>query len=116
MGGSGGGGSSGRPSGIGGGGGGGGRPLDPCPLRLRTTVLGPAAGLVAGTWLELMLDRSAGQPKIVLVELVSNAAVGALGAVPDLDILINCIDTGVEYRAYVDSVSGGRVEITVVRQ
>ena len=36
--------------------------------------------------------------------------------IPDLDVLIRCLEVGVAYRAYVESVAGGRVDVTVIQQ
>ena len=108
---SGGGGATGGGSGGSGGGGSSG-----CPAKLKTILLSPASGITAGTWLDLVLDDSPPTPKVLVSNTATGAIVGSLGAVPDLVTLIDCLRNGVRYRAYVDSVTGGRVDITVIRQ
>lgn len=86
-----------------------------CPARLSTVVAGPAEGITKGTWLDVRVDRSGEQPRVVLVDVVTNATVGSLAGVPNLAILIRCLEDGVPYRAIVDHVDGGRIDVTVVQ-
>jgi hypothetical protein len=86
-----------------------------CPSRLTTVISGPAAGIIKGSWLEVRVDRSGGVPRVILVDEVMGATVGSLAGVPNLAVLIRCLDDGVPYRALVDYVDGGRIDITVVQ-
>jgi hypothetical protein len=52
---------------------------------------------------------------VILVDEVTLATVGSLAGIPNLATLIRCLDQGVAYRAYVDRVDGGRIDVTVVR-
>jgi hypothetical protein len=72
--------------------------------------------MTPGTWLDLVLDQSNVPPRVVFADLATGAIVGSLAAIPDLDVLIQCIRSHVAYRAHVDSVAGGRVDVTVVKQ
>jgi hypothetical protein len=93
----------------------GGRSGQDCPSRLTTVVSGPAAGITKGSWLEVRVDRSAGGPRVILVDEVTGATVGSLAGVPNLAVLIRCLDDGVPYRALVDHVDGGRIDVTVIQ-
>lgn len=112
-----------RPVGIpanggpspGGEGGGGAPPGDRCPARLTASVAGPAQGIAAGSWLDVVLQGAA-PPRAVLVDPVTLSPVGSLAAVPDLAVFIQCLMDGVIYRAFVANVSGGRVDVAIVRQ
>jgi len=86
-----------------------------CPTRFTTIVTGPAEGITKGAWLDVRIDRSSGQPRVVLIDEVTNATVGSLAGVPNLAILIRCLEDGVTYRAIVDHVDGGRIDITVLQ-
>lgn len=86
-----------------------------CPSRIATIISGPATGIARGEWLDVQVDRTGGRPRVVLVDEVTSETVGSLAGIPDLATLIRCLDQGVHYRAYVDSVDGGRIDITVVR-
>jgi hypothetical protein len=86
-----------------------------CPSRFTTIVSGPADGIIRGAWLEVRVDRSGVQPRVVLVDEITSAIVGSLAGVPNLAILIRCLEEGVPYRAIVDHVDGGRVDITVLQ-
>ena len=90
-------------------------PGQDCPSRLTTVITGPAAGITKGAWLEVRIDKSGGQPRVVLVDEVSLATVGSLAGVPNLAILMRCLEAGVPYRAIVNHVDGGRIDITVVQ-
>lgn len=87
---------------------------DPCPDRLSAHVTGPVRGIAANTWLDVELDGEA--PSVVFVDPVTGEKVGSLAGVRRLADIIRCLMRGVTYRAYVDAVSGGRVEVTVTRQ
>jgi len=89
---------------------------DKCPKRLSAAVTAPAPGISPGAWLEVELDRTTQPNRVVLFDLASRAIVGSLAGIPGLNVLIECLESGVEYRAYVDNVVGGRVDITVVQQ
>lgn len=54
-------------------------------------------------------------PRVVFVDLANGATVGSLTAIPDLDVLIECLRTEA-YRAHVDSVTSGRVDVTIIKQ
>jgi hypothetical protein len=86
-----------------------------CPSRLTTIVAGPAEGITKGAWLDVRIDRSGGRTRVVLVDGVTNATVGSLAGVPNLAILIRCLEGGVPYRAIVDHVDGGRIDVTVLQ-
>ncbi len=96
-------------------GGGGSAPPDRCPSRLDASVAGPVPGIATGSWLDVVV-RGTGAPRVVLVDSVSGQTVGALSGVPNLAILIECLLNGVVYRAFVTTVSGGRVDIAIVKQ
>ena len=103
------------PPGGGPGGGGpgdGGPPQDSCPARLAASVAGPAQGIAANSWLDVILQGS----RVAFVDPVSGLTVGALMGVPNLAVLIQCLLDGVVYRAIVTSVSGGRVDVAIIRQ
>jgi len=87
-----------------------------CPHKLRAAISGPAAGIGPGSWLEVKLDRTSSPPRIVLLDLASGTIVGSLTGIPDLDVLIRCLENGVDYRAYTDAVVGGRIDVTLVKQ
>lgn len=95
---------------------GGGGAGEDCPQKLRTVITGPAAGIAAGTWLEVKLDKSSTPPRVVLLDLTAGTIVGSITGVPSLDLLIDCLEKGVDYRAYTDLVAGGRIDVTIVRQ
>jgi hypothetical protein len=86
-----------------------------CPSRIATIISGPAAGLTTGEWLDVRVDSTGGRPRVVLVDEVTSETVGSLAGIPDLATLIRCLDQGIPYRAYVDRVDGGRIDITVIR-
>ncbi|WP_342148085.1 hypothetical protein [Methylorubrum sp. SB2] len=86
-----------------------------CPSRIATTIAGPAAGIAKGEWLDVRVDRTGGHPRVVLVDEVTLATVGSLAGIPDLATLIRCLEQDIPYRAYVDHVDGGRIDVTVIR-
>lgn len=86
-----------------------------CPSRIATIISGPAAGISRGAWLDVRVDWTGGQARVILVDEVTLATVGSLAGIPNLATLIRCLDQGVAYRAYVDRVDGGRIDVTVVR-
>lgn len=86
-----------------------------CPSRLTTVVSGPAAGITKGSWLEVRVERSGGGPRVILVDEVTGVTIGSLAGVPNLAVLIRCLDDGVPYRALVDQVDGGRIDVTVIQ-
>jgi hypothetical protein len=89
---------------------------DECPPKFRAVVMGPAPGVIPGTWLDLVLDQTSAPPRVVFTDLATGAVVGSLAAIPDLKVLIDCLKSQVDYRAHVDAVTGGRVDVTVVKQ
>lgn len=95
---------------------GGGGAGDECPQKIRTVITGPAAGIAAGTWLEVKLDNSTTPPRVVLFDLTTGTIVGSITGIPNLDLLIDCLARGIDYRAYTDLVAGGRIDVTIVRQ
>jgi hypothetical protein len=52
----------------------------------------------------------------VLVDVSSGAIMGSLMGIPDLAKLKECVKSGVRYRAHVEAVAGGRVDVTVIRR
>lgn len=108
-------GTAGQPKGMGGGGAGGPGGLE-CPLKISAVVTGPAPGITAGSWLEVQLDTSTDPPRVTLLDPAAGVTVGSISGIPGLNILIQCLNGGVSYRAYVDKVDGGRVDVTLVRQ
>lgn len=97
-------------------GGTGGESRDNCPRKIKTVITSPARGLAPGSWLDVTLDHNSTPPRVILIDLASGAAVGSLAGIPNLDVLIRCLQAGVAYRAYVESVTGGRVDVTVIQQ
>ncbi len=89
---------------------------DDCPVKLRAVITSPASGIGPGTWLEVKLDRTSSPPRVVLFDLAAGTVVGSLTGIPNLDVLIRCLEDGVDYRAYTDAVSGGRIDVTIVKQ
>jgi len=89
---------------------------DKCPKKLKAVVTGPALGIATGARLEVTLDSTSSPPRVVLVDPTSNSIVGSLAGIPNLDVLLGCLENGVGYRAFVDSVDGGRVDVTVTQQ
>lgn len=86
-----------------------------CPAKLRAVVTGPAPGIQSGAWLNVQLEPATNPPRVVFVDIASGAIVGSLTAIPDLDVLIECLRLET-YRAHVDAVTGGRVDVTVIKQ
>jgi hypothetical protein len=66
--------------------------------------------------LQVELQGSGSSATVVVADPVSSTPVGTLAGVPNLAVLIQCLEAGVEYMAYVSAVSGGRVDVTVTRQ
>jgi hypothetical protein len=52
-------------------------------------------------------------PRIICVHRVTGRPVGAIGGVPGLGLLLECLEAGVVYEALVDAVSGGSVDVTL---
>ena len=86
-----------------------------CPSRLATVVSGPARGISKGSWLEVRVDRSGAGPRVILVDDVTGSTVGSLAGIPNLAVLMRCLEDGVPYRALVDHVDGGRIDVTVIK-
>lgn len=87
-----------------------------CPAFMSASIAGPTTGIVPGSWLDVQLDRSASPYRAVLVDAVSTQIVGALMGLPNLALLLRCLEQGVAYRAYVAAVAGGRIDVTLARQ
>jgi hypothetical protein len=87
-----------------------------CPTSLNASIAGPSTGIVQGAWLDVQLDSSTNPHRAVLVDIASGQIVGALMGVPNLALLLQCLEQGVAYRAYVAAVAGGRIDITLARQ
>ncbi len=90
---------------------------DNCPTKFKAIISAPARGLSPRRVARSIprphdnpLSRIAGRPD------GCGTTVGSLTGIPDLDVLIRCLEAGVTYRAYVESVAGGRVDVTVIRQ
>lgn len=89
---------------------------DGCPTKLKAIITSPARGISPGAWLDVTLDQTLAPPRVVLFDLTSGNIVGSLTGIPDLDVLIRCLQNDVSYRAYVEGVTGGRVDVTVIKQ
>jgi hypothetical protein len=87
-----------------------------CPASMNASIAGPTAAIVQGSWLDVNLDRSTNPHRAVLVDTISGQIVGALMGVPNLALLLKCLEDGVAYRAYVAAVVGGRMDVMLVRQ
>lgn len=96
--------------------GGGPAPDRRCPPKLQAAVTGPAPGITAGTWLEVTLDLSNGMRRVLFVDPVYGQRVGSLSGVPGLAAVIDCLEAGATYMAFVDGVNGGQVDVTLVLQ
>lgn len=89
----------------------------PCPDSLEATLTGPAEGIVPNSWLDVVVDESGPSPRVLVVDPPTGRTVGSLAGVPRLSDLVRCIlREGEEYRAFVESVEGGRVDVAVTRQ
>lgn len=103
-------------SGIGGGsiGGGGGGAGSDCPLSFKTALIGPVAGACAvGDVLQVIFQAAPPPGRIVCAHMGTGATVGAIGGIPGLSKVIECLQAGVQYEAHVDNITGGRVDVTV---
>jgi len=90
-----------------------GRALD-CPETLSATLVGPVPnGCAVGDILDVVRMASPAPPRVVCVHRSSRVTVGAIGGVPGLGILLECLERGVNYEALVESVAGGRVDVAV---
>lgn len=89
---------------------------DRCPRSLHASVAGPVQGIAQGTWLDVQLDTTSAPARAILVDPVSEQVVGALQGVPNLGLLLRCLEAGVLYRAYVSAVVGGRIDLMLARQ
>lgn len=99
--------------GSGGGGGGSGAGSD-CPLSFKTALIGPVAGAcVAGDVLQLVFQPAPPPGRIICVHVGTGVTVGAIGGIPGLSKVIECLQAGVHYEAHVDNIVGGRVDVTV---
>lgn len=91
-------------------------PEKDCPQRMSTVISGPATGIIKGSWLQVSVDRSGGAPRVILTDEVTGVTVGSLAGIPNLATLIRCLDDGITYRALVDDVQGGRIDVTINRE
>ncbi|MGZ8287095.1 MAG: hypothetical protein ACXW27_11995 [Allosphingosinicella sp.] len=89
---------------------------DGCPPKIKAVITGPAGGISPGAWLGVALDQAPPPPRVVLFDITTKTIVGSLTGIPNLDVLIRCLQDGVEYRAHVENVAGGRVDVTVIKQ
>ncbi len=100
----------------GGAGGGSGGGASACPATLPATLVGPVPGsCAAGDLLDVTRMATPPPARVVCVHRGTGRKVGAIGGVPGLGRLLECLDEGVAYEAVVDAVAGGRVEVTVRR-
>lgn len=88
---------------------------DPCPRKFKAVISGPAQGIQAGTWLEVILEPGKSPAPVVFVDPASGAIMGSLIGIPNLATVRDCLTDGVRYRAHVEAVTGGRVDVTVIR-
>lgn len=91
-------------------------PRTPCPETIETVLSGPVEDIVPNSWLDVVVNRSPKAARVVVMDPVTQRPVGTLAGIPELAVLIRCIERGVEYRAYVSAVTGGRVDLIVTRQ
>lgn len=89
---------------------------DDCPTKVRASITGPSDQIVEGSWLEVHLDRSTEPARVVVFDAVAGEIVGALAGVPNLALLMRCLERGVDYLAYVEGVDGGRIDVILARQ
>jgi branched-subunit amino acid ABC-type transport system permease component len=83
-------------------------------LSFKATLIGPVAGACAvGDLLQVIFQPTPAPGRIVCIHAVTGAVVGAIGGIPGLAKIIECLQAGVNYEAHVDHVSGGRVDATV---
>lgn len=87
-----------------------------CPETIRVVLSGPVEGIVPNSWLDVFVDRSEGSPRVLVRDPTTGNVVGAIAGIPQLSVLVRCIEDGVEYQALVTSVDGGRVDVTVTKQ
>ena len=107
-------GSAGSTASSGGAGGGSGGGTLECPETLPATLVGPAPGACAvGDVLDVVRMTSPTPPRVVCVHRSTGVTVGAIGGVPGLGRLLECLEDGVGYEAVVGSVFGGRVDVTL---
>jgi hypothetical protein len=66
--------------------------------------------------LRVVLDEGPPIRRALVVDPVAGRTVGAIGGIPDLKRLLDCLAAGVDYRAVVTTVDGGRVDLRIVRQ
>lgn len=80
-------------------------------------MTGPEEGIVPNSWLDVTIDDTGPSPRVLVVDPLTGDVVGTLAGVPRLNDLVRCIlHEGEEYRALVEAVQGGRVDVTVTRQ
>jgi hypothetical protein len=102
-------------SGAGSGGAGSGDGPD-CPLTFKAALIGPVAGACAvGDVLDVIFQSTPPPGRIVCVHRGTGATVGAIGGIPGLSKVIECLQAGVQYEALVNNIAGGRVDLTVNR-
>ena len=89
---------------------------DDCPKKVRASITGPTDQIVEGSWLEVQLDTATDPARVVIFDAATGNIVGALAGIPNLPLLMRCLEQGVEYLAYVEGVDGGRIDIILARQ
>lgn len=100
-------------SSAGGGAGGGGTGSD-CPSSFKTALIGPVpGGCAVGDVLQVTFQPNPSPGRIICIHPGTGATVGAIGGIPGLSKVIECLQAGVQYEAHVDRIIGGRVDVTV---
>ena len=89
---------------------------DRCPKKIQASITGPSDEIVEGSWLEVQLDKTTETPRVVVFDDATSSIVGALTGVPNLALLMKCLEAGVEYLAYVEGVDGGRIDVILAKQ
>ncbi len=98
---------------TGGAGGGSGAALG-CPVSFNATLIGPAAvAWTAGEILDVTLISSPAPGRAVCVHRATGVTVGAIGGIPGLAKLLECLQAGVGYEARIDTILGGKIDVTV---
>src|SRR5688500_9699716 len=86
-----------------------------CPDTFDAVLSGPEDGIEPNSWLDVIVDRSDGHARVLVVDPTQDRVVGTLAGIPKLSVLVRCIDDGVEYQALVTAIDGGRVDVTVTQ-
>jgi len=81
---------------------------------LPTALIGPVpGGCAVGDLLQVIFQPTPPPGRIICVHIGTGATVGAIGGIPGLSKVIECLQAGVQYEAHVDNITGGRVDLTV---